>query len=192
MTMRIISGSARGRRLRNFTGQNVRPTSDRVREALFSMLASRLGSFQGLNVLDLFAGSGALGIEALSRGAGHACFVDQDRRSLQLIRDNLALCHFQEQATIASRNVASSFPSLLPLAPFDLVFLDPPYKFELGEKTLKILTQSEMMAEGSWLCAETDVGETMPESSDGFQRLHDKVYGRTRITLYCNSMEKPA
>lgn len=190
--MRIISGSARGRRLKSFPGRNVRPTSDRVREALFSILASRIGSFDGLKVLDLCAGSGALGIEALSRGAEHTCFVDQDRRSTQLVRDNLALCHLQDRATIITRKVESSIPSLLPFAPFNLVFFDPPYKLFMGEKTLKILTQSGMMAEDCSICVETGIDESMPEESDHFQRVLDKVYGRTRITLYRNRLENQA
>ena len=123
---RIVAGSARGRRLRTPTGQRTRPTADRVREALFSALESALGSLEGLRVLDLYAGSGAVGLEALSRGAGHTLLVEADARAARVIRDNvrtLGLPGAEVRAGKAEQIVRTAPPS----EPYDLVFLDPPY-----------------------------------------------------------------
>src|SRR3954467_10782232 len=119
--MRIIAGRWRGRPLLSPPGHATRPTADRVREALFSMLASRLGTFEGLQVADLFAGSGALGLEALSRGAAHCVFVEKDRRAVEAIRANLAALGASGEVLARDADHAA-----LP-GPFDLAFLDPPY-----------------------------------------------------------------
>ena len=121
--MRIIAGRFRGRPLQAPLGQATRPTADRVREALFSMLASRLGSFEGLRVADLYAGSGALGLEAISRGAAHATFVEKDPKAQAAIKANAAKLGITEQV----RTVGGSALSLPRSDGFDLVFADPPY-----------------------------------------------------------------
>ncbi len=108
--MRVIAGTSRGRRLTEFAGLKVRPTPDRVREALFSILQSKLGNFSGLRVLDLFAGSGALAIEALSRGASSACLVEKDRTAEKVIRKNLALCKLEEKTTLLIRDALGCLP----------------------------------------------------------------------------------
>lgn len=129
---RIIAGSAGGRRIRTPTGDNTRPTSDRVREALFSALESQLGSLGGLRFLDLYAGSGAIGLEARSRGAGVVTLVEHDRRTSGLIRDNarsLAL-DVEVVATSVDRALGQ-----MPRAPYDVVFADPPYSLPAAELT---------------------------------------------------------
>ena len=121
--MRIIAGAWRGRTIEAPTGQSTRPTADRVRETLFSMLASRLGSFEELRVADLFAGSGALGFEALSRGAAHATFVENDLRAAGAIKRNAEGCG----AASKSQLRGGSALALAAAEPFDLIFADPPY-----------------------------------------------------------------
>ncbi len=126
--MRVVAGTARGRRLAAPPGTSTRPTSDRVREATFNALES-LGAVDGAAVLDLFAGSGALGIEALSRGAGRAVFVERDPRVLAVVRANLAATGLAGQATVV-RSDALRFLAAASAGPFDLALLDPPYHFD--------------------------------------------------------------
>src|SRR5690349_13652536 len=124
--MRVVAGSARGRRLAVPPGRSVRPTSDRVREAVFNALGS-MGEIEDATVVDLFAGSGALGIEALSRGARHVTFVDHDRTALDCVRVNLATCGFEDRATV----VRADGPAWAAGgAQHDLALVDPPYAFD--------------------------------------------------------------
>ena len=169
--MRIISGQWRGRPILAPKGQATRPTSDRAREALFSMLASRVGSFEGLQVADLFAGSGALGMEALSRGAAHCLFVDNDRAALEAIRANL-------KALGGSGDVRpGSAEHVRFVQPLDLVFLDPPYESGLAGPVLANLS----VAPGGWVSVETLRSE--PVSAEGYEVESERVYGKARITL---------
>ncbi|MDH3961098.1 MAG: 16S rRNA (guanine(966)-N(2))-methyltransferase RsmD, partial [Desulfuromonadales bacterium] len=133
--MRVIAGTSRGRRLTMFEGRDVRPTPDRVREALFSILQSKLGSFSGIKVLDLFAGSGALAIEALSRGAASACLVEKDRAAELVIRKNLNLCKLEEKTSLHIKDALRCLQEFT-AASFDLIFLDPPYSQGLAEQAL--------------------------------------------------------
>src|ERR1043165_5986374 len=121
--MRIIAGKWRGRTLIAPPGATTRPTGDRVREALFSMLLSRVGSFEGLRVADLFAGTGALGLEALSRGAAHCTFVERDRPALETLKRNIGRLGAGERAEIRAQAAEHAAPP----RPCDLIFLDPPY-----------------------------------------------------------------
>ncbi|MGA9581880.1 MAG: 16S rRNA (guanine(966)-N(2))-methyltransferase RsmD [Allosphingosinicella sp.] len=169
--MRIIAGQWRGRPLVAPRGQDTRPTADRVREALFSMLASRLGSFEGLQVADLFAGSGALGLEALSRGAAHCVFVENDRRAVEAIRSNLAALGASGEVLARSAEHAA-----LP-APADLAFLDPPYGSGLAPAVLAKLA----VAPGGWVSVETGQGETV--AAEGYEVDCERKYGKAKITL---------
>jgi 16S rRNA (guanine966-N2)-methyltransferase len=169
--MRIIAGQWRGRPIAAPKGEATRPTSDRAREALFSMLASRIGSFEGLQVADLFAGSGALGLEALSRGAAHCVFVDSDRAALDAIRANLA-------ALGAAGDVRAGAAEhvRLPRA-VDLAFLDPPYGSGLAPKALAQLD----LTPGGWASVETGRGEAV--AAEGYAVDTERSYGKARITL---------
>ena len=131
--MRIISGQWRGRKLAAPPGDATRPTADRTRETLFSMLVSRIGSFEGLAVADLFAGSGALGLEALSRGAASCIFAEQDPAAIRAIRQNIANLHAQQQCDVRAGSVLSLGPAKQPL---DLILADPPYGTGAGEVAL--------------------------------------------------------
>jgi 16S rRNA (guanine966-N2)-methyltransferase len=169
--MRIIAGQWRGRPLIAPQGQDTRPTADRVREALFSMLASRLGSFEGLQVADLFAGSGALGLEALSRGAAHCVFVENDRRAVEAIRANIA--SLGASAEVRARGAEHS---ALP-GPVDLAFLDPPYGSGLAPAVLAKLP----VAAGGWASVET--GRSEPVAAEGYEVEAERSFGKARITL---------
>ena len=169
--MRIIAGRWRGRKLIAPAGQGTRPTSDRAREAVFSMLASRLGSFEGLRVADLFAGSGALGLEALSRGAAHCVFVDNDRAAVEAIRANLAALGAAGDVVPGSAEHAR-VPGLL-----DLAFLDPPYGSGLAAAALQRLP----LAPGGLASVETQRGEAV--AAEGYEEEAVRTYGKARITL---------
>ncbi|KQX25334.1 MULTISPECIES: 16S rRNA (guanine(966)-N(2))-methyltransferase RsmD [unclassified Sphingomonas] len=168
--MRIIAGRWRGRPLVAPQGQATRPTSDRTREALFSMLASRVGSFEGLKVADLCAGTGALGLEALSRGAAHCTFVERDRAAVEALRANIARLGAEaEVRAIAAESFAGGA--------YDLVLIDPPYGTGLGQKILPAIG----VAPGGWVSIETARGETV--AVPGFTVEAERVHGKARITL---------
>jgi 16S rRNA (guanine966-N2)-methyltransferase len=177
--MRVIAGSWRGRPLAAPSGVATRPTGDRVREALFSMLASRLGGFDDLAVADLFAGSGALGIEALSRGAAHCLFVDSDRAACDIIRANLARLG-ADPARFDVRQQQAERVS--PVRPLDLVLLDPPYGSDLAGRALGHLLHCGGLAPGALASVETARGEAL--APPGFGVDTDRTFGKARITLF--------
>lgn len=187
--MRIIGGTARGRQLATFTGRQVRPTPDRVREALFNILFSRRGSLAGLRALDLFAGTGALGIEALSHGARHVWFVDQSRQAVQLIRENLRRCAFQPRATVIERDLWPSLPALAEDGPFDLILADPPYGQELGLRLLTEVDAHALLAGDGLLCLETAAADPLPDRAGALIRVDERRYGRTAFHLYERPVE---
>jgi len=175
--VRIIAGEWRGRTLVTPQGMATRPTGDRVRETLFSMLASRLGSFEGLRVADLYAGSGALGLEALSRGAARACFIEQDPRAIAAIRANVAALGAESRAEVLARSAAT----LPKQEPFDLIFADPPYSPGSGSAALKQILAVEWAARGSWISIETERGD--PVDVQGCSMEAERDVGRARLTL---------
>ena len=144
--MRIIAGEWRGRRLQAPPGAATRPTADRVRETLFSMLVSRVGPFDGLRAADLFAGSGALGFEALSRGAAFACFVENDTQAAAAIRANAADLGATDRVQI----LGGSALALPRSEPFDLVFADPPYAAGSGTAALQAIAAAGWLTPGGW------------------------------------------
>lgn len=155
--MRIVAGEWRGRKLVAPEGETTRPTSDRTRETLFSMLASRLGSFEGLRVADLFAGSGALGLEALSRGAANCMFVEQDPTAVRALRGNIANLRAQDRCDVRAMSVLSLGAARA--EPLDLVLLDPPYKSGAGAVAIDKLTRLGWIATSAWISLETARGE---------------------------------
>jgi len=174
--MRVIAGQWRGRRLIAPKGDTTRPTADRTREALFSMLTSRLGSFEGLSVADLFAGSGALGIEALSRGAASCLFVEQDRPALAALTANLAALGIA--GTVRAQSVLALGPAS---APLDLLLIDPPYRSGAGAVALDKLNRLGWIGPGSWISVETAADE--PVSVAGFTIDAERIHGKARLTL---------
>ena len=181
--MRIISGTARGRKLAHFSGKDIRPTPDRVREALFSMLASRFGSFDQLKVLELFAGSGALSLEALSRGAESALLIDSGAVSAELIRDNIKRCGFQSRAIFIQQDIFKALPLVRSSAPFDLILLDPPYLKNLVPQALDQIDTLNLLSENGIICAESSNKEQW-EDFGALKLLESRTYGTSRIHLY--------
>jgi len=175
--MRIVAGHWRGRPLVAPKGDATRPTADRTREALFSMLASRLGSFEGLAVADLFAGSGALGLEALSRGAASCLFVEQDKAALDALRANLARLG-AENADVRAQSVLALGPAREPL---DLVMMDPPYGTGAGNVALDKLARLGWIGPGTWVSLETARDEEV--AAPGFAIDAARVHGKARLTL---------
>jgi 16S rRNA (guanine966-N2)-methyltransferase len=174
--MRIIAGAWRGRKLVVPAGDATRPTADRTREALFSMLASRLGGFDGLIVADLFAGTGALGLEALSRGAAQCTFVEQDRAAVDALRANIAT--LGAKAEVRAQGVASLGPAI---APCHLLLLDPPYGTGAGGALLERLKRLGWVAPGAWVSIETGRGESV--SAAGFTLDAERKHGKAKLTL---------
>ena len=182
--MRVIAGEARGRQLLAPKSLRVRPTADRVKEALFSMLVSRLGEFDGMRVLDIFAGTGNLGIEALSRGAAYAVFIDSHRESAELIRKNLELTRYSERAKVLLQEASAALKWLARgEAPFHLVFLDPPYHEGHTEAILEILSGSPLVDTGTTIVAEFSSKEKIPGSFGRLQETERRVYGDTAISF---------
>lgn len=176
--MRIIAGDWRGRKLTAPKGDATRPTADRTRETLFSMLTSRLGSFEDLRVADLFAGSGALGLEALSRGAAHCLFVEQERAALDAIRTNIATLDARTRITVESGSVMGLRAAKEPI---DLMLLDPPYHTGAGEVALDRLLRLGWIGEATWIALETAAAEE-PQVK-GLEIETSRKIGKGRLTL---------
>ncbi|MFO8055810.1 MAG: 16S rRNA (guanine(966)-N(2))-methyltransferase RsmD [bacterium] len=183
--MKVISGSKKGHNLKAAAGKKMRPTSGRVRSALFDILGPDLAD---LCVLDLFCGSGALGIEALSRGARNAVFVDSGRDSAKYIKQNLdALC-FLEQARIMPKKAGAALKLLAAeKQKFDLVFLDPPYKSPETGKTLRLLSQLELLNPEADIVVEHDSDNPLKDAYDGMELYDRRNYGRTILSFYRNT-----
>ena len=174
--MRVIAGSAKGVRLATRQGDAVtRPTGDRVKEALFGSIQFGL---QGARVLDVFAGSGALGIEALSRGAAEAVFIDADRAAVSCIRENLRAARLTEQAVVLEGDFAAGICRAQ--GAFDYVFLDPPYAAGLYQAAAAALIESGRLAEGALVIAEHSGSVRL----EGFRLLRERRYGKTYLAFF--------
>lgn len=179
MSLRIIAGQWRGRKLQAPPGDTTRPTADRTRETLFSMLVSRLGGFEGLAVADLFAGSGALGLEALSRGAASCLFVEQDPAAIRALRANIANLQAAARCDVRAASVLALGPAK---APLDLVLLDPPYHSGAGAVALDKLQRLGWIGEASWVSLETAADEEA--RIRGLEAVAERKVGKARLTLY--------
>ncbi len=181
--MRIIGGAFRGRRLASVgkgdAAAQLRPTADRVRESLFNVLGNAHDAPQsGARVLDLFAGTGALGLEALSRGAAHVTFVESGRKALGLLDQNIALCRAEADCRVLRRDARRI--GVVDAAPFDLIFLDPPYGRGLGEQTLEAALRGGWLAPGALVVWEEGAALAPPA---GLSQVDQRRYGDTVITL---------
>ena len=176
--MRIIAGQWRRRPLVAPEGDSTRPTADRTRETLFSMLASRLGTFEDLAVGDFFAGSGALGLEALSRGAAHCLFVEQDAAALRALRRNIANLQAQQQCEVCAGSVLALGPAKQVL---DLVLMDPPYGSGAGAVALDKLNRLGWIGPASWISIETSRDEAVQVK--GFTVDATRDVGKARLHL---------
>ena len=176
--MRIIAGEWRRRQLRAPPGEATRPTADRTRETLFAMLTSRLGDFEGLGVADLFAGSGALGLEALSRGAATCLFVEQDAAAIRALRTNIAALRAQPQCDVRAQSVMTLGPAK---AQPDLILLDPPYHSGAGGVALDRLQRLGWIGAATWIALETAHDEKVQVKA--LEIESERKVGKANITL---------
>lgn len=181
--MRVISGARRGAKLVTREDEGVRPTTDRVKESMFNLLGI---GYQDLVVLDLFAGSGALGLEALSRGAKRVVCVDNDVKSMEIIKKNYANLRFSESAEFHLCDCMSYLEKTN--YKFDLIFLDPPYNKDLITPVMKLLSIRSLLADDGIIVAESDNTDILPEVP-GFYIAKQRKYGRTFVTLYKKEVE---
>lgn len=178
--MRIVGGEFRGRPLATPRDSTIRPTTDRTREAVFNVLAHRYGSrLSGARVLDLFAGTGALGLEALSRGASHCVFIEDSAQGRGLIRDNVETLGLQGRTKIFRRD-ATALGEAGTIAPFSLLFADPPYRRRLGEKALASASAGGWLADGA-LCIVEEAADAMFEPGPDFVLDEERAYGETVV-----------
>ena len=177
--MRVVSGKAKGISLKTPDGILTRPTADRVKEAMFSIIQFDV---PGARVLDLFGGTGQLGIEAISRGAKNAVFVDSREDACRLIRENLKRANMLSEGTV----VRSDYLTYLTRCKdsFDIVLLDPPYAEEFLENSLKLITEIDILQSGGIIIAERPLGKELSLSFEGFTRSRDYKYGNTLVTIY--------
>lgn len=175
--MRVITGSARGMTLRTLDGIDVRPTTDKVKEAVFSAIQFEI---EGRRVLDLFAGSGQLGIEALSRDAKEATFVDADKNAIKIVKENLTKTRLADRATVLQTD-SIAFLGMTDKI-FDIAFLDPPYQTGLLQKALSLL--GAHMAQGGIAVCEHPFVELLPDEQGGLVKQKEYKYGKVAVTIY--------
>ena len=177
--MRVITGSARGRRLKELEGMDTRPTTDRVKEGLFSALQCDI---EGRKVLDLFAGTGQLGIECLSRGAASAVFVDRRADAVKLIRENLRLTELEDRARVVAGDSMEYLKSIR--EPFDIIFLDPPYAAGLLEPAIAHIAKFDILAPHGIIAAEHPAARVLPALAPPYRLHRTYRYGKIALTLY--------
>ena len=177
--MRVITGKAKGISLKTPNGMATRPTADRVKEAMFSIIQFDIPA---ASVLDLFGGTGQLGIEALSRDAKRAVFVDEREDACKLIRENLKRTKFEQMGKVVRSDYLAYLRSCR--EKFDIIFLDPPYAEVFLENSLKMITEIDILQSGGIIVAERPLGKELPWEFDGFVRSKDYKYGKTVITIY--------
>lgn len=173
--MRVITGTARGRKLITLEGEDVRPTTDRVKEAMFSILHFEL---PGSRVLDMFAGSGQLGIEALSRGASSVIFTEADSRAADVIKQNLKNCGFSDKGTVINSDAFNAING----GGFDIALLDPPYGKGILQRAVTAVAGK--MNKGGVIVCEAPYGEELPEEAGNFAKYKSYKYGKTELTVY--------
>ncbi len=184
--MRIITGTARGTKLMTLEGEATRPTTDKVKEAVFSMIQFDL---EGRKVLDLFAGSGQMGLEALSRGAAHATFIDEARAAVDIIIDNAKKTHLFDKCRVATQGAVPFLKSAAGRDKYDILFLDPPYRTGLLAQCLKTMADGAVLAEGAILVCECDTEQESRKSKvkkdeeASLERVKEEVFGGDEGTM---------
>lgn len=188
--MRVISGSARGRSLKAVPGMGTRPTTDKVKEAIFSMIGPY---FDGGAALDLFAGTGGLGIEALSRGMDKAVFIDKEFKSIDTVRQNLKATGFEEKAEVYKNDAERALKALAKRsAAFDLVFLDPPYRLKHGDALMVLMDELQLLAPQATVVLEYESSYAYPERFGPFRQMRKAEYGETAVSIYAYDSEPNA
>lgn len=182
MTLRVISGLAKGRRLKSVKGMTTRPTADRVKESLFNIIREEI---EDSIFLDLYAGTGSIGIEALSRGASKVTFIDQDKQAIKVLKENLVLTKFDEQAEVYQQDVQLALNILgKKKKVFNLIFLDPPYYKGLEEKTLEKILDNGILIPNGLIIVEHLHKNILPDSMGKIQLIRTETYGDTAISFY--------
>ena len=177
--MRVITGTARGRKLGELQGMDTRPTTDQVKESMFNIIQFDI---EGRRVLDLFGGTGQLGIEALSRGAESCTFVDQRREAVNLIRANLKHCQLSEHARVVQAESIGFLSSVRDR--YHLIFLDPPYKTNLLENAIKKIAEIDMLTENGIIICESSAEKVLPELEAPYHKGREYRYGKIKLTVY--------
>lgn len=177
--MRVISGTARGRRLKELEGMETRPTTDKVKESLFNIIQFEL---EGRRVLDLFSGTGQLGIEALSRGAAHCTFVDLRKDAAALVRDNLKAVGFEEQSRVVQGDALAFLSSCR--EKFDVILLDPPYQTPLLERAMEAAAAFDILCEHGIMVCESARDKVLPPLAAPYEQGREYRYGKIKLTVY--------
>ena len=181
--MRVITGTARGKHLKELPGMDTRPTTDRVKEGLFNIIQFDI---PGRRVLDLFAGTGQLGIECLSRGAAWCDFVDRAPAAMAIVRDNVKACRLEDRAAFYQ----TEFDAFLASAkgPYDLVFLDPPYSSDCIKRALESMTAIDIVSRNGIIVCESPADAVLPELAAPYEKGREYRYGKIKLTLYRRSV----
>jgi 16S rRNA (guanine966-N2)-methyltransferase len=188
--VRVTGGALKGRKLFSTKGLAIRPTTDYIRESVFNILA---GCTEHAIVLDLFAGTGSLGIEALSRGAASAVFVDKHSRAIDVLVRNISLCSLNGQCTVVKRDVLKGLSLLKSMGvTFDLVFVDPPYDKGFAKPTLQILGRAKCTAEETLIVIEHSTREALPQKIANFGQIDQRRHGKTFVSFYQYAMKRLA
>ena len=174
--MRVITGSARGRKLKTPENYDIRPTTDNVKESVFNIIQFDI---EGRRVLDLFAGTGQLGIECLSRGASSAVFVDQSREAVKIVKDNLKACGLTGTVVQAD---AMSF--LRTCGKFDIIFVDPPFDSDLYESVLNTVNSIDILSDGGIIICESRRERALPEMTAPYKKRKEYTYGKVKLCIY--------
>lgn len=177
--MRVITGTARGRKLKELPGLDTRPTTDKVKESIFNIVQFDV---EGRRVLDLFAGTGQLGIEALSRGAERCVFVDASKEAARIIKENASLTGFADRARVTQGDTMSFLTSCR--EKFGLAFLDPPYASDLLDQALERMAAIDIMTENGIIVCESALEKVLPDLSGPYERGREYRYGKIKLTLY--------
>ncbi|TWI55798.1 16S rRNA (guanine(966)-N(2))-methyltransferase RsmD [Halalkalibacter nanhaiisediminis] len=180
--MRVISGEKRGLPLKAVPGASTRPTTDKVKESIFNMIGPY---FNGGNALDLYAGSGGLGIEALSRGIDHVIFVDQNRKAIEIVKQNIAFCGFEKRAEVYRNDADRALKALIKREiAFSYVFLDPPYAKQNLVNEIRILIDFELLTRDGMIVCEHGRETALPDTIGEVYKQREESYGDTTITIY--------
>lgn len=174
--MRVITGTARGRRLRTPENYDIRPTTDNVKESVFNIIQFDI---EGRRVLDLFAGTGQLGIECLSRGAAEAVFIDENTEAVKIVKENLKTCGFT--AAVLQQDALSY---LRHCGKFDLIFVDPPYDSRLYESVLETINSVDILSDGGIILCESRREKSLPDMRAPYRKKKEYNYGRVKLTVY--------